>query len=405
MLNQAAPHKRRVGTLRFGIPESPPLVLYLFYGNLKPVNIVIKQQKTPIMSVRDDFNDAADEWFALSPGTFPGVPRPDGPALIAVRAPVDLPVLETPGFLKRADAVKAALLILSQSPAARELARIAIDAGYSINVDPPAMSGAGPEYEDGSFGNTDHANRRINLRGSDDPLQMAMVIAHELAHVGQIIEGGLDIHVSALHPLAAIRQLLAMEGDARAHEFLVAYELSHAMKDDPGERLLFPQMLAVAADTIGVSMAKRVIELAKPALEQGGAPEEWMARVFKSFYASPSLRDHYENTILYSLENFAAADPETLRDPALFQGEMPQPELRARLETRHPYLSACGENYIDLDQPQMCAVSERTRQRLADFEALRHANPQTQGDKSWRGPVYQLLPAARPTSPPAPPKP
>ncbi|TAL39902.1 MAG: hypothetical protein EPN97_01555 [Alphaproteobacteria bacterium] len=351
------------------------------------------------MPHQDDFNDAADEWFALEEGSFPRVPRP----LIAVRSTVDLPVLDTPGFQKNPDVVKAALLILSQSPTARKFAATAIAAGYSIFVDPPHLSGAGPQYDDGAAGNTDHLNRRINVAGGDDPLALAMVLAHELAHVSQIVDGGLDMTVSALHPLAAIKQLLAMEGDARAYEFLIASELSFRAKDDPEERLIFPSMLDVAAETIGYSTAAKIIAAAKPELEKGGDPAGWMARIFKGFYASPGLRDHYENTILFSLETLARNNPGTLTDAALFQGDMPQEELMQRLDSRGtPYLAAHAENYIDLDSPVMAGVSARTQERLAEFEKLRHRNPETLSQKSWQGEVYQLLPARKKPDGPTP---
>jgi hypothetical protein len=355
------------------------------------------------MPLQDEFNDAADEWFALEEGSFPLVPRSSGDGLIAVRATVDLPVLDTPGFQKRPDAIKAALLILSQSPTGRKLAAAAIAAGYRIYVDPPSLSGAGPEYEDGTYGSTDHVNRRINSAGDQHPLHLALTLAHELAHVSQIINGGLDIQVSALHPLASIRQLLAMEGDARAYEFLVAAELQYPAKDDPGERLLFQGALDAVAKTIGVSLAPRVIDLAKPALEQGGDKAEWMARIFKCFYASPALREHYENTILHAVETLEREQPGSLADAALFRGEMTQQELVSRIDGHGvTYLVRHVGKYIDLDAPQMAAVSPRTQQRLLDFEALRHQNPRTQDDRSWKGTVFQLVPAPPPPRPPAP---
>lgn len=354
------------------------------------------------MPLQDDFNDAADEWFALEDASFPAVPRPATSALIAVRATVELPVLDTPGFRAREDVVKAALVILSQSPTARKFAQTAIGAGYSIAVDPPSISGAGAEYEAESFGNTNHASRRINVRGSDDPLKIAMVLAHELAHVSQIIDGGFDVHVSAQHPLSSIRQLLAMEGDARAYEFLIAAELQYPAKDDPEERLLFPAMLDVAGDSIGVGLAKKVIEMAKPALERGDDPAEFMARVFKCFYASPSLREHYENTILHSIDTLEREQPGSLSDPALFRGRIPAEEIISRLDAHGvPYLAKQAPKYIDLDDPVMCSVSVRTQQKLVALEAARHRNPAVPAEEHWEGTVYKLV-TAGPKRGPAP---
>ena len=351
------------------------------------------------MSHQDDFNDAADEWYALEADSFPRVPRP----LIAVRGTVDLPVLDTPGFQKNPEVVKAALLILSQSPTARAFATTAIEAGYRIYVDPPSLSGAGPQFEEGASGNTDHANRRINIRGGDDPLKIAMILAHELAHVSQIADGGLDIEVSRLHPLDAIKQLLAMEGDARAHEFLIASELCLRQPGDPPERLLFPSMLEVAADSIGYAMAAKIIAEAKPELEKGAHSAKWMAKIFKGFYASPGLREHYENTILFSLETLEREQPGTLKDAALFQGGLSQMELIRKLGSRGmPYLDTHAEGYINLDAPLMTSVSARTQEKLLAFEATRHENPETLSQKSWRGEAYTLLKAKKPGAGPAP---
>jgi hypothetical protein len=345
------------------------------------------------MSHQDDFNDAAEEWFALEEGSFPRVPRP----LIAVRNTVDLPVLDTPGFRKNPDVMKAALLILSQSPTARAFATTAIGAGYRIYVDPEHLSGAGPQFEEGASGNTDHANRRINVRSSGDPLKLAMTLAHELAHISQIIDGGLDMTVSQLHPLDAIKQLLAMEGDARAHEFLIASELCLRKPGDPPERLVFPSMLEVAADSIGYALAARIIAAAKPELKKGAHPGEWMAKIFKGFYASPSLREHYENTILFSIETLEREQPGTLKDAALFQDGLSQMELIRKLGSRGmSYLDAHAGGYIDLDAPLMTSVSARTQEKLLAFEARRHENPETLSQKSWRGDVYELLPAKKP---------
>jgi hypothetical protein len=323
--------------------------------------------------------------------------------LIAVRAPVDLTISDTPGFRARPDAVKAALVILSQSRTARGFAAAAIGEGYRIVVDPPAISGAGPEFENDSFGSTDHEIKIINLRGCDDPMRMALILAHELAHVSQIVGGGLDLHVSAHHPLASIRQLMAMEGDARAYEFLVAAELAHRGAEDPEERLLFPQALDAAADSIGAAFAPRIIELAKPAIAAGGAPAEWMARIFKCLYASPGLRAHYESTIVHGIETFEAHNPGSLQDPALFRGDIPMEDIVARLDRHGTAYLAKAAGYLDFADVKMSGIMPETQQRLAALEARRHENQQTRDEPSWQGAILPLVTtrAAQPR-PPAP---
>lgn len=365
------------------------------------------------MALNDTFNDNAapeEEWFALEAGSFQAVPRPLGDGLIAVRETVPLPILDTPGFRAREDAIKGALLILSQSKTARKLAEAAIASGYSIHVDPPVIGGAGEDHEDEAQGSTDHANRNIRLRGSDDPLRMALVLAHELAHISQIVNGGLDLAVTASHPVASLRQLLAMEGDARAYEMLVAIELSYKTNDDPEERLVFPQMMDLAAQTVGSSFAQKIVSRVKPMLEKKEgeeghiAPQKVMAAIFKGFYGSPSLRLHYEDTIL---EVMKRQERETLQDPLNFQGGLTAKELEARLGAHAvPYLQAAPPGYIDLDSAQMLSVSEKTQASLLELEKIRHENPATRGDDTWRIPAYAIESAApAPKQKPKTPKP
>ena len=357
------------------------------------------------MALNDEFNGNAgpedpsgDEWFALEAGSFPAVPRPAADGLVAVRETLPLPILDTEGFRAREDQVKAVLLILSQSKTARKLAQAALASGYSIHVDPPVIGGAGAENEEDAQGSTDHVNRRINLRGTDNPLRMTLTLAHELAHISQIVNGGLDLSVTASHPVASMRQLLAMEGDARAYEMLVAIELSHKTKDEPEERLLFPQMMELAGKTIGSSFAQKIIARVKPMLQKGEgeeghiAPQKVMAAIFKGFYGSPSLRQHYEDTILEALKR---QERETLQDPLNFQGGLSAKELEARIDAHGlPYLQSAPQGYIDLDSALMLSVSEKTQAALLELEKIRHANPATQDDATWRIPAYAVETAA-----------
>ncbi len=128
--------------------------------------------------VQEEFNAAADEWFALEAESFPAVPRPapvSADAVIAVRSLLPLTVLESAGYRQHADVIDAALLILSQSPAARQLAQVAMEAGYRIEVDPAVIGGAGAAHEADAMGSADHVNKRIRLRSGAAP-------SRELAH-------------------------------------------------------------------------------------------------------------------------------------------------------------------------------------------------------------------------------
>jgi hypothetical protein len=334
------------------------------------------------MTLEPEFNEAADEWYSLEPGTYPRLPRRETGGLIAVRGLLPLPLLDTPGFQQRRDAIEAALLILSQSETARKFALVAIAAGYSIEVDPPFIHGADYAHEADAQACADHGARRIRLRGGDDPLALALAMAHELAHVSQIMEGGLDISVSTLHPLAAIRQLMAMEGDARAYEFLVACELAFRGDADPEERLTFPQAIDAVKSSIGISMAATLIDHMRDRLPE--RREAVMAGVFKCLYAAPSLRQHYEDAILHGIATLEREQPGTLKDPALFQGQVTAEALLGKLDGRgRPYALAHAA-YLDLDSPAMTSVSDETAAQLEAFEKIRRENPATRKDAPWR---------------------
>jgi len=344
------------------------------------------------MPLQDDFNAAADEWFALEPGSFPAVPRPtaSNTEIIAVRSLLPLPVVDSEGFRRHAAEIEAALLILSQSPSARRLAVVAIDAGYRIDVDPPVIGGAGAAHEAEAMGSADHVNKRIRLRSGARPESLALVLAHELAHIGQIIEGGLDIDIRHAAPGASLRQLLAMEADARAREIQVALELARPAPDDPSERLLFPGIIDIAVQDIGLAMIGPLLEKALPRLEEIGV-QKIMAGVFKSFYSSPAMRAHYEATIL---ETLGRVEPEAFGDEALFKGGLAPAELIQRLDAylTPGYLAPQVPQYIDLAAPIFNSVAADTRDRLAALGAARADAAE------WQLPVYAIAPH----NPPAP---
>lgn len=349
------------------------------------------------MSLTDEFNAAADEWFALEPGSFPAVARPAAPGVgdvIAVRGLVPLPVLESIGFRRHEAEIKAALLILSQSPAARKLATLAVEAGYSIVVDPPVIGGAGAAHEAEAMGAADHVNKRINLRSGAAPESLALVLAHELAHIGQIVTGGLDIDIRHAAPGRSLAQLLAMEADARAREMQIALELAFAAKDDPAERLLFPHILDIAVRDIGTAMIGPLMAKALPRLPEIG-PEKIMAGVFKSFYGSPSMRAHYEATIL---ETLGRIEPAAFDDETLFKGGLAPAALIERLDAylAPAYLAPQVPQHIDLAAPLFNSVAADTRDRIAALGVRR-------GDAAdWQLPVYAV---ARTTSSTPGPKP
>jgi hypothetical protein len=312
------------------------------------------------MPLQDDFNESADEWYALESGAYPAVPRVDSGNVIVVRSLLPLPVADTPAFRAQADVVEAALLILSQSPHARVLAQAALKNNYAIRIDNIVHDSGRVE----SHGHTDHLNRRIYAVPEPDPVVLALRIAHELAHVAQA-EKGFEFSVLKQTPQSAIRELMALEGDARAHEFIVALELGYKTKTDPDQRLLFPQAIDAVMETLGGEMSKKLVAHFRPQFPDIDR-DEMMARVFKSFYASIPLRAHYEASVLYALQGVDAADA---ANPALFRHEF---DSAATLQKLGGYALKSAK-YLGLDSPQMAGVTQATQQQLAAWQQLRDA--------------------------------
>lgn len=340
------------------------------------------------MPLSGEFNknaeENAEEWFGLGAAAFPAVPRPTASGdSFNVRGILPLPVGDTEAYRLRQDVVDAALVILSQSPTARKLAATAIAKNYTIVIDPPVISGAGVEHENLALGSTDALNKRINLKSQDDPVALAMVLAHELAHVSQMEKGSMPYSVTPYHPLASIRNLMAMEGDARAHEFIVALELSYLQKGDPDERLIFPQAIDIAAENIGGEMPKRVIAHFKENFPDGVDRADMMARIFKAFYASADLRAHYEATILHSLSTVAAGHPGAWKNEKLFNGDIPVDAIIAAIDGHSiPYLAA-RKRFVSLESDQMTALWPSTLEKLGAMEKERHENPLARNDRPW----------------------
>ncbi len=314
------------------------------------------------MPLQDDFNENADTWFALESGNYPAVPRGDATGVIAVRSLLPLVIEDTQAFRAQENVAEAAMVILSQSPHARALAQVALQKNYSIRFTDALEDSENAERS----GSTDHTNRRIIALTQGDPLRVALVIAHELAHVAQA-EKGFTFSVLDKTPAAAIRELMALEGDARAHEFIVALELAYKSGDDPDERLLFPQAIDAVMDSTGSALTRKVIEYFRPQFPDID-PDEMMARVFKSFHGSLALRLHYEGTIMTALENL---EPQQLRDPALFKDEFDSP---ATLRKLGDYAQKAAK-YLDLDSPQMACITAFTQEQLAAWQHKRDAKP------------------------------
>lgn len=310
------------------------------------------------MPLQDDFNENADEWFALENGSYPAVPRAPAEDVIAVRGMLPLVIRDTGAFRAQADIVEAALLILSQSPHARALAQAALKNNYAIRIDNIVHDSGRVE----SHGHTDHLNRRIYAVPEADPVVLALRIAHELAHVAQA-EKGFEFSVLKQTPQSAIRELMALEGDARAHEFIVALELAYKTETDPGQRLLFPQAIDAVMETLGGEMSKKLVAHFRPQFPDIDR-DEMMARVFKSFYAAIPLRAHYEASVLYALQGVDAADA---ANPALFAQEFDSAQTLQKLGG----YAQKAARYLDLDSPQMAGITQATHEQLAAWQLKR----------------------------------
>jgi hypothetical protein len=312
------------------------------------------------MPLQDDFNENADAWFALENGSYPAVPRAPSDDVIAVRGILPLVVADTAGFRAQEDVAEAALLILSQSPHARILAQAALNNKYSIHI-ADIMHDSGRAE---SHAHTDHLNRRIYAVPESDPVVLALRIAHELAHVAQA-EKGFEFSVLKQTPSSAIRELMVLEGDARAHEFIVALELAYKTPDDPAQRLLFPQAIDAVMETLGGEMSKKIVAHFRPQFPDIDR-DEMMARVFKSLYASVPLRAHYEASVLHALAGVAAAD---MADTSLFRAAF---DSAATLQKLGGYAQKAAR-YLDLDSPQMAGITQGTHEQLAAWQQLRDA--------------------------------
>lgn len=346
-------------------------------------------------NIKPVFNDAAS-WVTLDAGAYPLL-KDTGKL---VRPSIELDLGDTPAAHEHMNLIETALLILSQSETGRTLLQAAKDADYLIIANPAVVGGAGAEHENDARASADALNRFINLRCNAEPLALAFRIAHELAHVTQFNQG-LELDILGPHPVSALRQLLAMEADARAFEMKVAIDLATVKAGEPANRMVFPDALDVAAESIGNSFGKAIVERIRPKLEDGTLkPETAMLATFRSFYQSISLRAHYEATILNGLGQKTESE---LQDPKNFQQWRDADDIIRRLDARGiAYHAAAPAGYIDLDSPMMASAHPRTLDALKAFEKVRHENPATRADRAWELESYVIKKAPAPVNGNAP---
>jgi len=344
------------------------------------------------MPLPDDFNGHRPETARL-----PAYARPQGKA--AEILPLD--VYDTPALHGFEPVIEEAIFILSQSPTARRLADAAQNAAYVIVMmeDDPAEK---------LRGYVDHEQRLIFLAKETDPRLLALTLGHELTHVSQKVNGGMDVNVRHDQPLNAIFKLLAMEADARAHEMQIAAELSFpaaATADAKAAPLAFPHILDMAAAKSENRFVQALLRHARPKIEDGSiATDKFMAACFKGFYGDTGLRMTYENVILRKL---AAYDADVLQNPAHFQNATAPEALMRDIDAHSMAYLAKNKAHVDLAAPLFRAVSAHALDIVRQVQDIRRQNPANASAAAWQAPSFAEIamqrnaPAPQPKGPQA----
>lgn len=330
------------------------------------------------MSLPDDFNSAQTRRRTAA------YVRPAGAA-----APIlSLDVYDTPGLRGFEHTLEEAIFILSQSPTARRLADAAQNAGYVIVMMDDAE-------QTNLRGYVDHEQRLVFLAKEEDPRLLALTLGHELTHVSQKINGGIDVNVKTDAPLNAIFKLLAIEADARAHEMQIAAELSYPAQQNTA-RLSFPEILSLAAAKSENRFVKALLNHVAPRLQDGTLETpKFMAACFKSFYGDVGLRVTYENVVMRHLARF---DTDVFKNPAHFQNITDADSLMRNIDGHSmPYL-AQNKAHVDLSAPTYHAVSAQTLALVKQMQDIRRENPANQNEAAWQAPAFAQIAVVQNTS-------
>lgn len=247
-----------------------------------------------------------------------------------------------------------AVLILSQSDTGRHLLQDARHAGFKIFFDQPGNAKHKAE------GLCHGAARNITLSDHDDPLKLALLLAHECSHALQ--------HISAPHLAAsdrhhlpgAIKHILATEADAFAHAVQTAYELAHP----PAGRVGTDRLIAC----LHLSYPHLAAHVATGFHRDDLATGRLMARAFDGFFADPSLRHVYQDIALELFRTHAEAiEAKGGSCESLFVSEMSGKDIVAHLRWgRLPYVQR-HLPLLDLDDPAYSGVSLKTAYGIEGF--------------------------------------
>lgn len=334
-----------------------------------------------------DFSAAALRGKAAGPALVPYT-RPAGNA-----APLsDLTVFETPELAGFEAAAEEAIFILSQSETGRRLMQNAIGAGYGVVfVDDPDKN---------LRGYVDWEQKLVFLAKETDPRLLALTLGHELAHVSQHVNGGVNINVIKDHPLHTLKKFLAIEADARAYEIIIALELEYPAAAEDRDRIRFGGMAQVAATKVDIDVMPKLVASMVPRLADGSLTRDRaMAACFRAFYYDIALRATYENRLMTRIEGL---DPAIITAADSFAGRTDSIDFMTRLDGHDIAYLRKHADVANIDDPLLAAVCERTATRLQNLQAQRAVNDNAADAKDWKAPIY--APAAPPAAP-APRKP
>jgi len=321
------------------------------------------------MPLPDAFNGPAKN---LLPYT-----RPAGLA----RDILPLPVYDTPEIHGFESTIEEAIFILSQSETARKFAATAMAADYVIVI--------ADDENKNLRGYVDHEQRLIFLAKEQDPRLLALTLGHELAHVSQKVNGGIEIDTRLDHPQDAIRKLLAMEADARAHEILIATELSFADQKDKAPRASFSEIFNMAAEKSENPLVTGLLRNIEGKLQTGDvAPHKLLAACFKSFYGETSFRRTYENVVVRKLAQY---DAETFQAPENFQRRIDADTLTRKIDAHSTAYLAPNKEHVDLNAPVYHALSSETQIFLQAAQKIRFENPALTQEALWQAPTFADL--------------
>lgn len=340
---------------------------------------------------------AAENTPANPAASFPQAPaytRPQGTAHPAA----DLSVFETPELAGFESTAEEAIFILSQSATGRRLMQSAMNADYGvIFIEDPDKN---------LRGYVDWSHRNIFLAKEPDPRLLALTLGHELAHVSQHVNGGVDINVIEDHPLHALKKFIAIEADARAYEIKIALELEYGDTASL-DTIRFKNLAQMAAIKTDIGVMPQMVARIEQRMQEGSiTPDRIMAACFRAFYYDVGLRATYENRLMTRIEGL---DKNILSSAQSFSRLTDSTAFTAHLDAHDISYMRKNDAITNIDHPELAAICARTAERLQKIAAQRPVNDNNPA-AAWTAPIYappaeEQKPAPKPAPKPKPPAP